>query len=156
MFQVQHHHAHLAACLVENGVALEAEPTLGIILDGLGWGSDGTLWGGEFLLGDYRQFRRLACFKPVAMPGGTQAVREPWRNAVAHIIASIGWPHFIKSYGTTSLARHLTGKPVAAIASMIEQASTCLRPVRVGGCSTPSQPPSASAATEFSMKDKPR
>ncbi len=133
VFQVQHHHAHLAACLVENGVALEAEPTLGIILDGLGWGSDGTLWGGEFLLGDYRQFRRLACFKPVAMPGGTQAVREPWRNAVAHIIASIGWPHFIKSYGTTSLARHLTGKPVAAIASMIEQgvnappASSCGR-----------------------------
>jgi hydrogenase maturation protein HypF len=133
VLQVQHHHAHLAACLAENGVALDAEPTLGIILDGLGWGSDGMLWGGEFLLGDYRRFRRLACFKPVAMPGGAQAVREPWRNAVAHIIASIGWPHFVKSYGTTSLARYLTDKPVAAIASMIERgvnappASSCGR-----------------------------
>jgi hydrogenase maturation protein HypF len=133
VFQVQHHHAHLAACLAENGVALEAEPTLGIILDGLGWGSDGTLWGGEFLLGDYRQFRRLACFKPVAMPGGAQAVREPWRNAVAHIIASIGWPHFTEVYGTTDLARDLLEKPVLAIASMIERgvnapsASSCGR-----------------------------
>ncbi len=133
VLQVQHHHAHLAACLAENGVALEAEPTLGIILDGLGWGSDGTLWGGEFLLGDYRHFRRLACFKPVAMPGGAQAVREPWRNAVAHIIASIGWPDFTECYGTTDLARYLSEKPVAAIASMIERrvnaplASSCGR-----------------------------
>jgi hydrogenase maturation protein HypF len=133
VFQVQHHHAHLAACLVENGVALDAEPTLGIILDGLGWGSNGTLWGGEFLLGDYRHFRRLACFKPVAMPGGAQAVREPWRNAVAHIIASIGWPHFTEFYGSTDLARYLAEKPVPAIASMIERgvnaplASSCGR-----------------------------
>ena len=58
-------------------------------------------------------------FKPVAMPGGAQAVREPWRNAVAHIIASIGWPHFTKFYGSTDLARYLTEKPVPAIASMI-------------------------------------
>ena len=133
VIQVQHHHAHLAACLAENGVALEAEPTLGIILDGLGWGSDGTLWGGEFLLGDYRHFRRLACFKPVAMPGGTQAVREPWRNAVAHIIANIGWSNFTEKHGTTDLARYFAEKPVPAIAAMIERgvnaplASSCGR-----------------------------
>ena len=130
---MQHHHAHLAACLVENGVALEAAPTLGIILDGLGWGSDGTLWGGEFLLGDYRRFRRLACFKPVAMPGGAQAVREPWRNAVAHIIENIGWSNFTEKHGTTDLGRYLAEKPVPTIASMIERgvnaplASSCGR-----------------------------
>jgi hydrogenase maturation protein HypF len=66
---VQHHHAHLAACMAENGVA-NAGSVLGIVLDGLGWGDDGTIWGGEFLLGDYREFRRIACLKPVAMPGG--------------------------------------------------------------------------------------
>ena len=58
---------------------------LGIALDGLGWGDDGTIWGGEFLLADYRGYRRLACLRPVAMPGGAQAVREPWRNLYAHI-----------------------------------------------------------------------
>ena len=81
---VQHHHAHIAACLAENGSPCEAAPVIGIALDGLGYGDDGTLWGGEFLLADYRDYRRLATFKPVAMPGGAQAIREPWRNTYAH------------------------------------------------------------------------
>jgi hydrogenase maturation protein HypF len=88
LIEVQHHHAHVAACLAENGRPLDAPPALGIVLDGLGWGEDSTIWGGEFLLADYRSARRLAMFKPVAMPGGTAAVREPWRNLYAHLAAA--------------------------------------------------------------------
>ena len=88
LIEVQHHHAHVAACLAENGRRLDAPPVLGIVLDGLGWGEDGTIWGGEFLLADYRQARRLAMFKPIAMLGGTAAAREPWRNLYAHLAAA--------------------------------------------------------------------
>jgi hydrogenase maturation protein HypF len=88
LIEVQHHHAHVAACLVENGRPLDAPAVLGIVLDGLGWGDDGTVWGGEFLLADYRNARRLGSLKPVAMPGGTAAVREPWRNLYAHLVAA--------------------------------------------------------------------
>jgi len=116
---VQHHHAHLAACLAENGIPLDTGPVLGIVLDGLGWGDDGTIWGGEFLRGDYRGFQRLACLKPVAMPGGAQAIREPWRNAYAHIAAVLGWTRFTAAYGGTELARFLAGKPLAVLDGMI-------------------------------------
>lgn len=88
LVEVQHHHAHVAACLAENGRPLDAAPVLGIVLDGLGWGDDGTIWGGEFLLADYRESRRVGTFKPVAMPGGAAAVREPWRNLYAHLLAT--------------------------------------------------------------------
>ncbi|MFM7444295.1 MAG: carbamoyltransferase HypF, partial [Tabrizicola sp.] len=67
---VQHHHAHIAACLAENGRALEATPVLGIAMDGTGLGEDGTIWGGEFLVCDYHGYRRAGCLKPVALPGG--------------------------------------------------------------------------------------
>ena len=90
LVEVQHHHAHIAACLVDNAVPLGAAPVLGVAWDGLGFGSDGTLWGGEFLLVDYRQSRRLAAFKPVPMPGGTQAIREPWRMAYAYLSQQFG------------------------------------------------------------------
>jgi hydrogenase maturation protein HypF len=116
---VQHHHAHLAACMAENGVRLDTEPVLGIVLDGLGWGDDSTIWGGEFLCGDYRSFQRLACLKPVAMPGGAQAIREPWRNTYAHIAASLGWNLFATAYEGIELQRYLAGKPVAALDGMI-------------------------------------
>ncbi|MGA9378834.1 MAG: carbamoyltransferase HypF, partial [Phormidium sp.] len=67
VYSIQHHHAHIAACMAENGISLETKPILGIALDGLGYGEDGTLWGGEFLLADYRSYERLASFKPIAM-----------------------------------------------------------------------------------------
>jgi hydrogenase maturation protein HypF len=79
---VQHHHAHIASCLADNG---DAGPVLGVAFDGLGYGSDGTLWGGEFLLADLVGFQRLANLVPVPMPGGTAAIRQPWRMAAAYL-----------------------------------------------------------------------
>jgi hydrogenase maturation protein HypF len=78
---VQHHHAHLASCLVENGLD---EDVIGVIWDGTGYGLDGAIWGGEFLVGGYREACRAAHLKYVGMPGGEEAIRHPWRMALAH------------------------------------------------------------------------
>jgi hydrogenase maturation protein HypF len=78
---VQHHHAHIASCMVDND---SAGPVIGVAFDGLGYGTDGTLWGGEFLLADLAGFTRLGHLVPVPLPGGTVAIREPWRMAAAY------------------------------------------------------------------------
>jgi hydrogenase maturation protein HypF len=119
--EVQHHHAHLAACMAENGVAFDALPMLGVALDGLGYGDDGTLWGGEFMLADYRGYTRLGRFKPVAMPGGTRAIDEPWRNAYAHLRAAFDWYGFTRHYSGLEMQQFLSGRPRAALDSMIAQ-----------------------------------
>ena len=81
--EVQHHHAHVASCMAENGVGLDAPPVLGIALDGLGLGDDGTLWGCEFLLADYRTYERVGTLKPVAdarwRPGRPRALEKHLR-----------------------------------------------------------------------------
>ena len=116
---VQHHHAHVASCLAENGVALDAPPVLGVALDGLGFGENGELWGGEFLCADYRSFTRLGSFKPVAMPGGEQAMLEPWRNTYAHLIAEMGWARFEMNYAELDLYRFLATRPRELLDRMI-------------------------------------
>jgi hydrogenase maturation protein HypF len=81
-FAVQHHHAHLASCMTDNGLN---EPVIGVTFDGTGYGPDNTIWGGEFLVGDYRTYRRAASFRCVGLPGGDRAVREPWRIALSYL-----------------------------------------------------------------------
>jgi hydrogenase maturation protein HypF len=115
---VQHHHAHIASCLAENSIPLDSRPVLGIALDGLGYGTDGTLWGGEFLLACYRSFERLARFPAVAMPGGAQAVRQPWRNAYAHLDAAIGFDRCRRDYASLEIVRFLEAKPLSTLRAM--------------------------------------
>jgi len=79
---VQHHHAHLASCMAENGLT---GPVIGVTFDGTGFGADGTIWGGEFLVGDYRSFRRAAHLEEALLPGAEQAIREPWRMALSYL-----------------------------------------------------------------------
>jgi hydrogenase maturation protein HypF len=133
LVEVQHHHAHVAACLTENGRSLDAPAVLGIVCDGLGWGEDGTIWGGEFLLADYRDARRLGCFKPVAMLGGDAASREPWRNLYAHLMAEMGWAEFRMNFAELDLFRDLAARPRATLDAMLTsgtnapKASSCGR-----------------------------
>jgi hydrogenase maturation protein HypF len=84
---IQHHHAHLAACLAEHGVTT---PAVGAIFDGTGLGSDGTVWGGELLVGDLRGYERAGWLFGVRMPGGAAAVRQPWRMAATWLAQSQG------------------------------------------------------------------
>ena len=84
---VQHHHAHIASCLADNG---EEGPVIGVAFDGTGFGADGTIWGGEFLLADLAGFERAGHLEPVPMPGGAAAIRQPWRMAAAYLDAAYG------------------------------------------------------------------
>ncbi len=121
LHQIQHHHAHIAACMAENGIPLNAPPVLGIALDGLGYGEDGTFWGGEFLLADYRQFQRLATFKPVAMIGGEKAIYQPWRNTYAHLLSADLWETCQQEYSELEIIKFLQQKPLKLINQAVAQ-----------------------------------
>ncbi len=82
---VQHHHAHIASCLADN----DADgPVIGVAFDGTGYGLDGTIWGGEFLIASLASFDRAGCLEPVPMPGGAAAIRQPWRMAAVYLAAA--------------------------------------------------------------------
>lgn len=133
--EVQHHHAHIASCMAENGLPLDTAPVLGLALDGLGYGDDGRLWGGELMQVDYTGCKRLASFQPIALIGGAQAMREPWRNTFAHLVQAFGWPDVEQHWGHVECVRHLVCKPVEALLSMVERHLNC--------------PPAASAGRLF-------
>jgi hydrogenase maturation protein HypF len=118
---VPHHHAHVAAVLAEHGAPLGCEPVLGIALDGLGMGENGELWGGEFLLADYRSCRRVGAFAPAPLVGGNRAMIEPWRNALAHLHTFLGWESVERRYPGLDLVRRLKEKPLALALQLMER-----------------------------------
>ena len=95
---IQHHYAHMASCMAENG---EEKPVIGLSFDGLGYGPDGTLWGGECLVGDFGSYRRASFFEPVPMPGGAAAIQHPWRMALSYL------NHFFGKEGLTPYLHYL-------------------------------------------------
>lgn len=84
---VQHHHAHIVSCMVDNGVEGEV---IGVALDGTGYGTDGAIWGGEFLVADYQSFRRVGHLQYVPLPGGEAAIHKPYRMAIGHLYSLLG------------------------------------------------------------------
>jgi len=82
LLPVQHHHAHIVSCMVENGVET---PVIGVAFDGVGYGTDGAIWGGEFLVMDWHDFRRIGQFEYVPMPGGAAAIKKPYRMALGYL-----------------------------------------------------------------------
>jgi hydrogenase maturation protein HypF len=99
---VQHHHAHIASCLADNRAS---GPVIGVAFDGTGYGADGTIWGGEFLIADLAGFERAGHLAPVPMPGGAAAIRQPWRMAAAYLDAA--YPGGLEGLDVTQRNRRL-------------------------------------------------
>ena len=87
LIPVQHHHAHIASCLADNGLE---SPVIGVAFDGTGMGADGNIWGGEFLVADYRHFRRAGHLEYLPLPGGAAAIKRPYRTAIGYILTLLG------------------------------------------------------------------
>ena len=85
---IQHHHAHIVSCLADNGV--DNHKVIGVAFDGTGYGEDGNIWGGEFLIADYADFERKAHLKYLPLPGAEQAIKEPWRMAATYLYETYG------------------------------------------------------------------
>ncbi|OGN99940.1 MAG: carbamoyltransferase HypF [Chloroflexi bacterium RBG_13_51_52] len=84
LVSVQHHHAHIASCLADNGVK---GPVIGVSFDGTGYGTDGNIWGGEFMVADFKKFDRPAYLEYLPLAGGAQAIRKPYRTAIGYLLA---------------------------------------------------------------------
>jgi hydrogenase maturation protein HypF len=121
LVEIQHHHAHIAACMAENQISLDTKPVLGIAFDGLGYGEDGTLWGGEFLLADYVNFQRLATFKPIPMIGGSQAIYQPWRNTLSQLNNAFTWEEVQEKYSDLEIIKFLETKNPKLLKQIIEK-----------------------------------
>jgi hydrogenase maturation protein HypF len=134
---VQHHHAHIASCLADNG---EDGPVIGVAFDGTGYGPDGTIWGGEFLIADLASFERAGCLVPVPMPGGAAAIRQPWRMAAAYLasIYPAGLPAGLavrdrneeRWTAVTSMAARRVNAPLTSSAGRLFDAVAALLGVR--------------------------
>ena len=122
---VQHHHAHIASCLADNG---EAGPVIGVAFDGTGFGPDGTIWGGEFLLADLESYERVGHLAAVPMPGGAQAIRQPWRMAASYLdeigLPAPGWEEVV------ALKRSGLNSPLTSSAGRLFDAAAALLGVR--------------------------
>ncbi len=108
LFAIQHHYAHIGSVMAEHGLTSKV---IGVAFDGTGYGTDGNLWGGEFLAADCEGFERVGQFKYVPLPGGEAAIREPWKTAVSYILEAKGSDAgktleeigFIKKYGAKEI-----------------------------------------------------
>src|SRR6202041_2598027 len=112
---VQHHHAHIASCMAENHLRGEV---IGVAFDGTGYGADGKIWGGEFLVADFSGFERRAHFRYIPLAGGDRAVREPWRLALSYLLDTFGAQ--LDSLDLP-LFHRIPPKKIATVRSMIER-----------------------------------
>ncbi|MEJ2008110.1 MAG: carbamoyltransferase HypF [Acidobacteriota bacterium] len=111
---VQHHHAHIASCMAENGLS---EKVIGVAFDGTGFGTDGHIWGGEFLIADYEQFERRAQLRYVPLPGGDAAIRQPWRSALSYLRETYG----NELPDDLPLWKDVSGRDLALVRKMLER-----------------------------------
>ena len=116
---VQHHHAHVAAAMAEHGLD---GPVIGVAFDGTGLGTDGTAWGGEFLLVDGSESTRLATFRPIALPGGDAAIRQPWRIALALLDDAFGPAAPVEALG---LFHQVCGADLLVVRQMLARGLNC-------------------------------
>ncbi|HNT54414.1 MAG TPA: carbamoyltransferase HypF [Anaerolineaceae bacterium] len=137
LIQVQHHHAHLAACLADNGWAPEAGAVIGLSLDGTGLGPDGAIWGGEILVGGYQGYERRRHLKYVPLPGGDLSVRKPARMALAHLwAAGIEWEPALpplqaicaeeRTALRSQLERGLNSRPTSSMGRLFDAAAALI------------------------------
>jgi hydrogenase maturation protein HypF len=112
---VQHHHAHVASCMAENGLE---DPVIGVAFDGLGYGNDGTIWGGEFLVADYAAYQRGAHFRYIPLAGGDTAIRQPWRAALSYLRDALGADPI--SLGLPGW-KEISPKKLALVSAMLRQ-----------------------------------
>jgi len=125
-FGVQHHHAHIASCLADNSVEGEV---IGVAMDGLGFGSDGSLWGGEFFVADFLHAERVARLDYIPMPGGARAIREPWRMAAVYLHRAIG-DEFLNL--SLPFVEKLDQRGWKTLRSMIDSETNCPRTSSMG------------------------
>lgn len=122
--EIQHHHAHMTACMIDNQIPLDTAPMLALILDGLGWGgaeTDHQLWGAELLYGDYRHAKRLDGLAPMPLLGGDLAAKQPWRNLLVQLEHHVpDW----QSYACSATSR-LQQKPISVLRKGIKSGVNC-------------------------------
>jgi hydrogenase maturation protein HypF len=116
---VQHHHAHLAAVLAEHG---HTGPAVGLVWDGTGYGGDGSAWGGELLIGDARDVRRIASFRPIPLAGGESAIRQPWRLSLAALDDAFDGTPPLEAL---DLFRSIGDERIAAVRRLLARPALC-------------------------------
>lgn len=121
VLEVQHHHAHIVSCMVENKVNTKI---IGIAFDGTGYGIDGKIWGGEFLICDYKNFKRAAHLDYVKMPGGEKAITEPWRMGVSYMYEA--------NSKDINVISDIFGKASVTIIQMLEKNINCIETSSMG------------------------